>query len=203
MKRFFALYILGALLMAGGLLALITGLHPDHFAPFAFLAKGGASLVLGASLLTPGLLGMAENCEESGQRVRRLLADKEISPDLDLEFCNIDLRDEPALDQCQQRFWNYYHRAAWAIGAFVFSFLLLSVLLNSLSFIAYLSSLALACGILAPLAIALTASSLISIWRLLQGMDAVTFVLEEEPDRQVAPPVPRRWSPRPTYNIPA
>ena len=201
MKRFFALYILGGLLMTGGLLILVLGLHPDHFAPFAFLAKGGASLVLGAALLAPGLWGLAELCEEHVARLKDLLATRSL-PEPD--EAALEARTPAEVLACEERFWRFYHRATLAIGAFVFAVLLLSVLLGNLPFIAYISGLALGTGLLGTAAVALAGHSLLNLWRLLDGLDETVFILEEQPDKPPEPPpFPRRRLRRPPSAAPA
>ena len=181
--------------MAGGLLILALGLHPDHFAPFLFLAKGGASLVLGVALLAPGLWGLAELCEEHLGRVKELLETRSL-PDPD--EADLAAHTPAEAQQCQERFWRHYHRATLAIGVFVFAVLLLSVLLGSLRFIAYLSGLALGASIIGTAAVALAGHSLHNLWRLLDSLDETAFILEEQPEKPPEPP-PRPWrrNPRP------
>jgi hypothetical protein len=181
-KRFIFLFILGALLIAAGQVALSLGIHPEHFASLRFFAQSGLALVLGSAIVASGMMGLADGYEKNAAQLSQLLMAKQPDPDLPLA-----VEDSEALAVHNHSFWAAYRNSAMAICLFLAGLFAVALLLEGTGFLLYLIGLSAGVAVWGFPALALGGRALHAVRQVHRTVEDSTQRLAAQPDRATEP----------------
>ncbi len=202
MRRFIFLFALGALIASAAQIALCLGIHPEHLAPFTWVAPGGAAFILGTAMAVTGLLALGERFQRIARLLPALVDGKQVDDALD-----IPLRDAEALRYNRHRFWRGYCHAAFALCLFFCTLLAMSLYLieNDATFITYMTGLSADIAVFGLLGLLWAAHALRLARQGHISAQTTCRILEQQPDRLVEVAVPAaedrmrvRWGNRPS-----
>lgn len=185
MKRFTFLFVLGALSIVGGQVALSLGAHPEHSVAPRVLIQGSLALVLGSAVVASGMLGMAEGYEKVAERLARLLGVKRPGNGLELT-----VRSPADLSAQTNGFWKAYRSSALAVCLFLGGVLGLSVALSGTDYLPYLAALGLGIAVFGLVALVLGARALGRMRKSQRTVENSAAILDEQPDRVDEAPAP-------------
>ena len=181
-KRFIAAFIVGALLMLGGQIAISLGLYPDQLTRLSLLLQGSLGLGLGCAVTAGGLLGLADTYSLIATRLHHLLEIKEIPQ----EQHALPVQDTTLLAETNQGFWLGYRQSTRGLLIFLAGLTLLVAGLSSFARYYYMVGLGLGLGVFGSLALALGFIGLRHMRRAHQAVVTSTAVLDEQPNRTPA-----------------
>ncbi|MBT4502652.1 MAG: hypothetical protein HOC74_33280 [Gemmatimonadetes bacterium] len=183
MKRFIFLFILGALLIVAGQVALSLGIHPEHFASLHFFARSGLALVLGSAIVASGMMGLADGYEKNAAQLSQLLTVKQPDPDHPLA-----VEDSEALAVHNRSFWAAYRNSALAICLFLAGLFAVALLLEGTGFLLYLIGLSAGVAVWGFPALALGGRALHAVRQTHRTVEDSTQHLAAQPDRPTESP---------------
>jgi hypothetical protein len=199
LRRFIALFVLGAATTAAAQVTLSLGIHPDHLALLTFVAPGCAAFVVGTALAITGLLGLAEKYQLIAQRLPALFSEKYIASEMELP-----LNRTSDLNASERSFWRAYRHAAFALCLFITGLLVISLLLIESSFILYMTGLSVGVGVLGVIGLFWSFKALRTARRCHWGAEATCQILENQPNIEEEEETQRstrraRWSGRTSH----
>jgi len=193
LKRFIFLFIVGALMIVSGQVALSLGVHPGHLVSLRFLVQSSLGLVLGSATIASGMLGLAEGYEKNAGQLSRLLNTKQVADDLE-----IAVKDQDGLGDHSQGFWKAYRNSALAVCLFLAGFLGIGTALADAGFLLYVVGLSGGIGVLGLVSLILGFRALRAVRLTHRSVEDSTRTLAAQPDlsaeRTTTPEPAVRWA---------
>ncbi|MEW6752343.1 MAG: hypothetical protein AB1505_15370 [Candidatus Latescibacterota bacterium] len=194
MRRFIAIFALGAVVAAAGQVGLSLGAHPDHAASLTALVRSCLGLVAGTAAMAAGLLGMSDGYETAARKLHGLLGSRRIDAPAELPVGN------PAgLASCNASFWKAYRGAALSVCLFLAGLFGLSVGLGNLGYLAYLVAVATGIAVFGTWGVVLCARSLRGAHATCRRVAETGQILEQQPERPATPTPPSK--PQVAWNV--